>query len=114
MPLPQELDAELQSVNGTSCGTPGPVGNMELAVAEPPEYYRDSGDFSYMWLGRVDLGGGNYTWELRLRYAVSGDPCSGLYIMRLVTASSDPEGDYGVWNGSTVDTSKGEAVVWEP
>lgn len=113
MSYPAFIEASLVEIDGTSCGTL--TQRMELdSNASPPEYNAMSGqgDFDYAKAWRTDLGGGNYTWELRIRYS-GGGACDGFHDFLRSTAADDPTGDYCLKSGGGSDCDAGKALVVE-
>lgn len=109
---PLTILAILVECNGDSCGSPPPTGLLEYDDSMGyPEYLYDNGDFTYARCWRVSLGGGEYTWQLSIRYAVSGD-CRGVWTFRLKQPADNPVGNYCRYTGgSSTDCSGGKAGV---
>jgi hypothetical protein len=108
MPYPTFILVTLNEINGSSCGTLSH--RMELTGSSPPQYtLSGSGSFTGGTNTRVDLGGGNYTWELAIRYSVSG-PCRGNFVFGRTTAADDPTGDFCRLQSGTPNCSAGKAT----
>jgi len=110
MAYPDEVTASVIEIGGNSCGTLQGLMRFDT-TATPPEYYLVEGDFAYARLWRIDTGGQNYTWQLKV-YAVSGT-CVGLHNFRLTQAADDPVGDYCYFADDQIDCSMGKAGVVE-
>ena len=110
MPYPTFVMAALVEIDGESCGSLSHRLEFD-STASPPAYNKvGSGDFIYAKCWRTDLGGGNYTWDLKLRYTGAG-PCNGLYNFRLSTAADDPVGPYCIYSSGNIDCAAGKAGV---
>jgi hypothetical protein len=113
MSYPDSIIASLVEIGGTSCGTI--AGRLDWNSGAPtPQYDNVSGesDFSIARCTRVDLGGGQYTWELRLRYT-GGGPCNGTHTFRRTVAADDPTGDYCKYVSGQINCNAGKAGVTE-
>ncbi|MBS3822229.1 MAG: hypothetical protein KGY81_10755 [Phycisphaerae bacterium] len=110
MAYPAYVTVTLIEINGNSCGELKGLMSFDSEIT-PPEYYLTEGDFTYGRLWRVDTGGGNHTWHLRLY--VSQGTCAGLHDFRLQEAADNPLGDYCFFENQTLDCEKGQASVIE-
>jgi hypothetical protein len=110
MSYPDTIQAELLEINGNTCGNL--AGTLLFDPnSTPPEYtYSGEGDFAYARVWRVDLGGGAITWQMRLRYIISGN-CFGYWLFQKTVNEDDPTGDYCRLVSGKVDCSKGKAGV---
>jgi hypothetical protein len=110
MAYPNELIAQLISINGSSCGTL--TGRCAMVASSNPPEYREvagGGDFQYIRCWRTTVGG-NTTWNLKFRYTGAGS-CNGLHTFQLSTAADNPVGAYCYLSGGVISCSAGEAAT---
>jgi hypothetical protein len=110
MAYPIYVLATLESVYQGSCGTLQQR-MIQVDGANPPEFRKDgTGDFTFARLLRVDLGGGNYTWDLMFYRPGSGN-CDGLHGLRRTEAADDPTGNFCGYSGGVMDCAHSQASV---
>jgi hypothetical protein len=108
MAYPQTIVATLVECAGVTCSNPAGVLVYDESSGYP-EYLNDSGDFIYARCEQIDLGGDNYTWQLKVRYM--GSPCRGIWTFRLQNPVDHPTGNYCRYTGGAVDCTQGKATV---
>jgi hypothetical protein len=111
---PPHFVAELTTVNGSACGTPHHVCDIDETV-NPPEYNEvpAQGHFDYVWMRRVTLTGGTVTWRMKIKYDVTG-PCRGTHDFQRVPNADDPIGYFHKIAQGQPDQTKGTARTYVP